>query len=332
MAITKEEAIAELARRELARRGISRENNNASTPDYESKGLSGMIGDAFSGAGNALMGLPSALMNAPSEGYGAVKQLLTQPKRALQNIGGGFGSLGHGILSAPGNVRDYLQKKDIVSEDAPSLRLPESILPKEFNYEEALGRKGEQKGDTLLSGLPTSVATAPFASKLFTAVEKLPLSKTMSARPLIKAKELIKERGIKRITVSKDIFNEAKNFLPKSLPSKNLLNNAKTGSYNDLFTLQSDLGKISNSLVKSSSGAERLHGIEAGKLRQRLLDGMKHHLKNTGHKDIAEELTKGQNKYRKYMKIKETVKKVGIPVTKMGAAVYGYKKLNELLR
>lgn len=295
------------------------------TPDLETKGFRGVLSDALSGAGNFAMGIPSALMNLPAEGYGAAKQVATNPLRAAQNVAGGFGDLGHGILSAPGNIRDYLQKKDIVSESAPSFRLPESILPKEYNYQEALGRNGEEKGDTLLSGIPSGIAIAPFADALLAGVETLPLSKTISARPLNQAKQLIKDRGIKSLVIDKNIIKDAKQILPNNVPYKELLKKARKGGYEDLFTLQSDLGDISRELTKSSSGAERLQGIEAGKLRTRLLDNMKTYLKNADQEDIAELMTKGQNKYRQHMKIRKTAKTVGVPLTGGAIGYEGWK-------
>ena len=319
MAITQEEARIELARRELARRGIGKQKME---PDYESKGFGGILSDALSGATNYALGIPSALMQLPAEGYGAAKQVLTNPKRALQNLAGGFGDVGHEILSAPGNVRDYLQRKDIISENVPSLRFPESILPKQFNYEEALGRKGHQLGDELIRGLAASALTAPVAKGLFKAVEELPLSKTMAARPLTYAEKLIKDRNITSLKISNDILKDSQQFLPATSSYKKLLDKAKTGDYKSLFTLQSDLGKRSRELRKSSSGAERLHGRDAGKLRQKLLDSMKSNLEERGHNDIAELMTKGQNKYRQYHKIADVAKKIGMP---FGAAALGYE-------
>lgn len=109
--------------------------------------------------------IPSDLMNfaraLPGELYGAGKQALTEPKRALQNVGGGFGELGHGILSTPGNIRDYLVKRGVAGEDSPSFRLPESILPRDYNYAEALGREGQKPGDVLLGSLPAAAAFGP---------------------------------------------------------------------------------------------------------------------------------------------------------------------------
>ena len=117
----------------------------------EGKGIKGIGLDLMQGIENAPGSLWNSLKELPGEAYGAGKQVLTDPLRAAQNLGGGLGDLGHGILSSAGNIRDYLAKKDIVSNESPSFRLPESVLPKEYNYQKSLGRKGNKQGDALLS-------------------------------------------------------------------------------------------------------------------------------------------------------------------------------------
>jgi hypothetical protein len=160
--------------------------------------------------------------------------------------------------------------------------------------------------------------------------KELPLTKGMAAKPLNYAEKLIQERGIKKLDIPKDIFKEAKDFLPKNLPSKKLLEKAKNGDYKTLFTLQSDIGKSARQLTKSASGAERLHGFQANDLRQRLLDAMKGHLNKEGHEDISQLIAKGQNKYRQHMKLRPIAKKA-LYATGIGTAIPGYQILKNIL-
>jgi len=305
-------------------------------PFMEKPGLSGIASDLMDKGLTTAMGIPEAIMGAPKEAYGALKQIINDPKRAAQNVGAGFGELGHGILSAPGNVRDYLEKKKLISSDTPSFRIPESILPKEYDYPSALGRQGHESGDTLLTGLPGSIASLPLSNALFKAVESIPLTKTIAARPLVKAENMVKESGIKSLPISKDIFKDASNYLPKNISTQNLIKEASKGDYSKLFTLQSDLGKAGRELRKSASGAERLHGIEAEKLRRNLLNEIKENLSKSGLDDAAKMLTKGQNKYRQHHKIDKYVykplQKAGIPVGIMSLLGWGYNNLNKKSR
>lgn len=282
-------------------------NSEPSYEPQESKGFGGVATDALGKMLQSIYGIPSGLMALPGEAYGAGKQLLTDRGRVAQNIGAGFGELGHGVLSAPGNIRDYLAKKDLISQESPSFRLPESVLPKEYNYAEALGAKGNQPGDELIRGIPAGVASIPFANKLFSAIEEIPVTKTLAAKPLEQAKGLIKERGISKIPISKDLLKESKKIFKDDPYYKHLLEKAQKGDYNAQFTLQSDLGKKAHALSKSASGAERFSSERVGRLKDRVLEGMKQHLHETGHKDIADLLTKGRNKYRIHMKYKKPI-------------------------
>lgn len=150
-------------------------------------------------------------------------------------------------------------------------------------------------GVTLGGGAPLVTATAK-------AITNVPWTKGIASKALKQAQQLVGERGIKDIHVPADIFKEAKDFLPKNLPSEKLLEAAKKGDYKPLFTFQSDLGKSARELLKSSSGADRLHGMQAHDLRDRLLNAMKEHFSKQGHEDISNLLTKGQKKYAQHMK------------------------------
>lgn len=274
----------------------------------ESTGLSGVLGDAASKSLQAIYSLPSVAYNAPGEIYGALKQLSTiDPTRRAQNIVGGLGELGHAVLSGPGNIRDYLVKKQLASKESPSFRLPESILPKEYNYPEALGRKGEEPGDALISSIPSMAAGAPFEAKLFSALKELPLTKRMASKPFRQARELVEERGVDKLSVPKELIHEASGYFNKNnISYKDLLNKARLGNYDALHTLQSDLGSQSRQLLKfMSPGSDKIRGLEINNLRQKILSAMKQDLTNQGHEDIAALRQKGANKFRTHMKYRK---------------------------
>jgi hypothetical protein len=184
----------------------SSEKLNESPIDYvsgESKGVGGIASDALNKAIELALGLPGAIANIPSEVYGATKQSLINPKRASQNILGGFGQLGHGVLSAPANARDYLVKKDLLSQGSPSLRLPESSLPKDYNYAEALGAHGQQAGDELLRSLPSSIAMAPLGEGL-TALDESMAPMLAKTGKVSKANRLGAERDLAKAAYEQD--------------------------------------------------------------------------------------------------------------------------------
>lgn len=116
-------------------------------------GWSGVGQDILEGASN----VPGALYNfateLPGELYGIGEQAITTPDRLAKNLAAGLAKGGHGTLSTAGNIRDYLAKKGLISQESPSFRLPESILPRDYNYAEELGIQGNQRGDILAQGL-----------------------------------------------------------------------------------------------------------------------------------------------------------------------------------
>lgn len=164
-------------------------------------------------------------------------------------------------------------------------------------------------------------------------VADLPLTRGMASKALKQAEKLSTERNVIGLPIDKQVLKDIPQFLPKTEPYRKLLQAAKKGDYKSLFTLQSDLGKHSRQLTKSSSGAERLHGMEAANTRKRLIEAMRSKLSASGHKDIADLMQHGQNRYRQYNKLKEKVYKpamkgakyAGIPVSLGTLMTYLYK-------
>jgi hypothetical protein len=109
----------------------------------------------------SLSSLPSTFVDMlpalGSELSGIGSQLVNDPKRLGLNFAAGIPQFGANLLSTPGNIRDYLGEKEIVSPEAPSFRLPESILPRNYDYAEAIGVEGQQPGDALAQGLTSTL-------------------------------------------------------------------------------------------------------------------------------------------------------------------------------
>ena len=209
-------------------------------------------------------------------------------------------------------------------------------MPKEFNYPEATGVKGEEPGDALLRGIPKGIAMTPGTNLLFKGIEKIPLTAKIAAKPLKAAEQAIKERGIYDIPLKKEFFDQAKYLLPKTEEVKDMITGARLGDYKSIFALQSQLGKEAGSFAKSGSAAERLRAPEYSSLRKKILSATKSHLENTGHKDIAKMLTTGQNKYRQYKYLSKNVypplKTLAKTATGLGALYEIPSLLHKLLK
>lgn len=125
--------------------------------EHGTKGLKGISRDVLEGALNVPGAIGDFLTSLPGEAIGAGHQIYSNPKRVVQNVGTGLAQGGAGLLGLPGTIRDYLANKGIISEESPSFRLPEKVLPKDYDYGKALGREGKEAGDALITGLTESL-------------------------------------------------------------------------------------------------------------------------------------------------------------------------------
>ena len=73
------------------------------------------------------------------------------------------------------------------------------------------------------------------------------------------------------------------------------------------------MGKHAGGLSKDwFSKANRAHGRAGLEVRSNILKEMKQSLRSSGHEDIANLLTKGQDEYRRYMKFKPYRNALGV--------------------
>lgn len=175
----------------------------------------------------------------------------------------------------------------------------------EHDFAQLLGQEGEPSLTHFIA--QKGFEYAPELALAGKALYELPITKYPGTRALNKLKKEVNARSIKKIETPKHIFQDIEHnkFLSNTQPNRNLLEKAKTGKYNDLFDLQSDLGKLERSYTRDYfNAANRQFGKDIGTTRQELLKSMKEQLSKLGHEDLAELLSHGQNKYRQYMKLR----------------------------
>lgn len=90
------------------------------------------------------------LSSLPGQVYESGKQVLTDPKRAGQNILAGLASGGAGLLNAPANIVDYLRDE---AQVIPDWVRGTHTQNQNYDYRAGVGLEGQQKGDELLYGL-----------------------------------------------------------------------------------------------------------------------------------------------------------------------------------
>lgn len=226
---------------------------------------------------------------------------LTHAGRNLHNLPHDVVHLGDVVGSKIGRMlgAPELQNKD--SDLA-------SYLPYDTqNYADVWGQKGA--GSTLDNTLQKGVEIAPDVIGGLNALRSLKLlphlTRKGASKNIVKARELGKTKNIAPLEVNPDLTEDTRQFLPNTTPYRNLIDEAGYGDYNKLFSLQSDLGKHAGGMSKDwFSKANRAHGRAGLEVRGNILNEMKNSLRQQGHGDIADLLTKGQDEYRRYMKFK----------------------------
>lgn len=236
-----------------------------------------------------------------------------------RNVGAGLANLGHSAINTPHDAIQNLgsgyigaaQMLHLLPKSVPkNINYPDNIIPHlpEKDYAQMLGQKGEptwadwgiQKGIEHIPQLAFGGSLVKNGLKAVPHLTRRGASKTLS-----QAKKLASERNINILNVNPELIEDARQFLPNTLPNRNAVEAAKYGDYKSLFDLQSDVGKNAGSYAKSwFSAAERAHGKEGLAARNRLLDSIHENLQSQGHDDISKLLRQGQNEYRRYMKIK----------------------------
>lgn len=200
-------------------------------------------------------------------------------------------------------------------QNGQSSHLADYLPYDEQSYADTWGQKG--KGSTLDNVLQKGVEYAPDVIGGLNALRSLKLlphlTRKGASKSLVKAKDLAKGRNIGTLNVNPDLIEDAAQFLPKTSAYKNMLEGAGYGDYNELFKLQSDLGKHSSDYARSLfSAAERSHGRAGMATRNKLLSDMHQGLQDLGHEDISKLLKKGQDEYRRYAKFKPYRNAVGV--------------------
>lgn len=227
---------------------------------------------------------------------------LTHAGRNLHNfphdIASGIDYVGSGIGRALG-AKEF--------QNGKSSHLADYLPYDPTNYANVWGQKGA--GTTADNLIQKGVEIAPDligGLNALLSLKILPhLTRKGASKNIVKARELGNKRNMGPLDVNSDLIEDTRQFLPNTTPYRNLIDEAGYGDYNKLFSLQSDLGKHAGGMSKDwFSKANRAHGKAGLEVRKNILKEMKQSLRQQGHGDIADLLSKGQEEYRRYIKFK----------------------------
>lgn len=309
MAITPQQARAELARRELARRQQAAEQEPEedagayldSLPEPEGffSKLPRNIAAALASMGRSTINIPHDVAN-----------------RVLQ----GIGSLSSHIV--PG-----LNDQRIVDKANPFTEIPD------YNYAQMLGQKGE---GTLMDNLIQK--GVEYAPDLIGggALVRGGFRRLKGTHQLDAVDRLMKQNGLMDFSYPEKMIQEARKYLPKTEATKELLKQVSEGKYSPSFKLQSQIGEHQRKLAKSPLASENsIMAPKAGELKQNMLNHLEKVMRESGYHEDADLLRKGINNYRQYQQVKKSALKAakiaGIPTSILAALGIGYKGTKKIL-
>jgi len=251
---------------------------------------------------------------------------LTHAGRGLHNLPHDIVHLGDVVGSKIGRMLGAPELQDKDSDLA-------SYLPYDTqSYADVWGQQGQ--GTPADNMIQKGIEIAPDLIGGLNALRSLRLlphlTRKGASKSLVKARELGKTKNIAPLEVNPDLIEDTRQFFPNTTPYRNLVEEAGYGDYNRLFDLQSDLGKHAGGLSKDwFSKANRAHGKAGLQVRGNILNEMKQSLRQQGHGDIADLLTKGQDEYRRYMKFRPYRNAIGVAA---GAAMLPKNALIDLVQ
>jgi hypothetical protein len=108
-----------------------------------------------------------------------------------------------------------------------------------------------------------------------------------------------KLREIGKINLSPDLFDEAKNVLSKTRANKKLIEDARSGNYESIHKLQSDLGTFGRAKKNSKFISERKEGDEILDLRDQMNEGIENKFIEKGQIDLAESIKDARQRWAK---------------------------------
>jgi len=336
---TREEILAELSRREGMQTELaSREQQQIAQPEaqgYLQKLMQMPGGQALSRAGQAISGLGDiglvkgfgyAYPREIQERFGGIQQLFGGQPRELpqetpttsfgETVGRGLGSLAGNITAAAPIVAGSVAALPEMAIAAPLIGAglaggletkggyPERILGALKGVGEVGAGLAVKPGIRAIKAIgktPTSEMVGEILQKNFNK------SYQEAAGLLNKASDEAKKVGINVLKtgrgtpLNKSFWSDLSHNMDTSKSTKDLIKSAKSGDFDALRKLQSDMGKRSNWLKSKDTSADYDMGKNLGELRDSLNDYIENHFEKSGYENISNMIKEGMNKYRQVM-------------------------------
>lgn len=268
---------------------------------------------------------PGAYLDKLSESKSALKKLPSNILTGLAHAGRNLANLPHDVAK----LAEWPAEKLV----GPLKHPLSSYLPYDVeDYSDVLGGNKEQ--DTILDKLiKGGIEYAPDiiggASLVRSGFRRL-----TGAHELSEVARRANQSGLDIFRYHPNTLEEARNYLPRSRATEEMLARSEAGQYNPSFAVQSQMGHHQRNLAKSPLASEQLMAPQVGDLKQTMLNELGDIFRSAGMIEEAELLSRGINNYRTYKKIlngaKKAIKYAGLPTTILGGLGLLYNKAKKL--
>lgn len=336
--ITPEMARAELARRELARReatsaqGLSlrdiftkmiRESGKealgqAVEQPFETLGLPGgqLAKNIGYGAIPAVEQIPEGISERLSSAKAGITGQSFVPSEVPGEYGAAFGRgigslIGQGIVDAPASILGGVlggPAGAIAGAAATEAAVtPGGVTPRAIQAGlTAAAPVAARAAGKVVSALPDALMAWGKKITPETLVKSIqarhdPLESQASGL-FNTVSQKVKEKGIEKFPVDQDLIESVKDYLPNTKAVRRLLEKAKTGDYDALRDINTELWQRGTKGRASNFISENKKGDEMMGLRDELNEFMHRHLEKLGENDLSLMLQQARNNYRRLMK------------------------------
>ena len=286
----------------------------------EKTGFKGLASDVLHSLGNALKNGKGFLKDIPNNLEKSGKDLEAHPFSGIFHMAGQLGAgaaeLGKGLINAPHDLNQYLGKKKLLPESLVKAGQYIPHIPEDTGLEKLLGTEADpSKGDSLIRTIPEiasvglgGASLVKAGRKAFKAPDlkniiketqaKVNTAETEAGKIFDTVEKEVGARRLSNIPIDKDVIKQAESFLAKTPANKELIKRAKTGDYQALRALQSDLRVKGEKSLASALAAENKMGEEIFSTRDQINSSIEKHLTKNGHEDLANLLNKARGDYR----------------------------------
>jgi len=274
--------------------------------------------DIGKGAYNFAQKIPSYYEKAKTEipglfgGEGGIKN---NPMHAQMQILAGSQEGINSLAQMPLNIAKYgANRLNLLPQSIPNAIA--KITPEDTTQSiDQLFGEPKYAGESLLRGaarnIPEFMAGEKLVSSLkpsgFLATQKSIKNQILNTHDALenkassafkKVSDEVNRKGITQVPIEQDMIEGLREYFPRTKAANKLIEDAKSGNYNALRKMQSDLYTSGKKNLGSDFEADRMKGSEMFEKREDINQAISNHLQKTGNEDLNQILNTARNDYR----------------------------------